>query len=156
MKYGHLPAKTAEDEPWDKLCIDLIGPYKIYRKKKTRQKPLTLWALTTIDLATGWFEIREIRTKAADVVANVLEQAWLTWYPWPSQIVFDRGSEFKAEVTPIIKNDYGIKPKPTTTRNPQVNAMVERVNQTIGNVIRTFQVYDNDSVNDVDPWFGIL
>ena len=25
-KYGHLPPKEAEAEPWDKMCIDLIGP----------------------------------------------------------------------------------------------------------------------------------
>ena len=39
IKYGKLPEKIAETEPWDKLCIDLIGPYTITRKK---QKPLTL------------------------------------------------------------------------------------------------------------------
>ena len=33
-KYGHLPPKEAEAEPWDKMCIDLIGPYKIRRKEK--------------------------------------------------------------------------------------------------------------------------
>ena len=27
-KYGHLPAKEAKAEPWDKLCVDLIDPYK--------------------------------------------------------------------------------------------------------------------------------
>ena len=31
-KYGHLQEKTAEAEPWDKLCVDLIGPYTINRK----------------------------------------------------------------------------------------------------------------------------
>ena len=48
--------------------------------------------------ATGWFEMREIETKSADSVANVLEQAWLTCYPWPARMIFDRGSEFKAEL----------------------------------------------------------
>ena len=33
-KYGHLPEKEAEATPWDKLCIDLIGPYTIKRKNK--------------------------------------------------------------------------------------------------------------------------
>ena len=33
-KYGHLPPKEAEATPWDKMCIDLIGPYKIRRKGK--------------------------------------------------------------------------------------------------------------------------
>jgi hypothetical protein len=31
-KYGHLPPKEAEATPWDKMCIDLIGPYTIRRK----------------------------------------------------------------------------------------------------------------------------
>jgi hypothetical protein len=31
-KYGLLPPKLAEATPWDTLCVDLIGPYKIRRK----------------------------------------------------------------------------------------------------------------------------
>ena len=53
-KYGHLPEKEAEAEPWDKLCVDLIGPYTI---KRNQQPPLKLWCVTMIDPATGWFEI---------------------------------------------------------------------------------------------------
>ena len=33
-KYGWLPPKEAEATPWDKMCIDLIGPYTIRRKEK--------------------------------------------------------------------------------------------------------------------------
>ena len=66
-KYGYLPPKEAESEPWVKLCVDLIGPYKIKRKRKT---PLMLWAVTMIDPATGWFEIKQLKAKSADVVAN--------------------------------------------------------------------------------------
>ena len=32
MKYGLLPLKMAEAIPWDKLCVDLLGSYKIQRK----------------------------------------------------------------------------------------------------------------------------
>ena len=28
-KYGHLPEKEAEAIPWDKMCLELIGPYII-------------------------------------------------------------------------------------------------------------------------------
>ena len=28
IKYGELPPKVAEAEPWEILCVDLIGPYK--------------------------------------------------------------------------------------------------------------------------------
>ena len=109
-----------------------------------------------IDPATGWFEMREIKTKSADNVANVLEQAWLMRYPWPTWMIFDRGSEFRTELCQMIKNDYGVKVKPITTRNPQANAIVERVHQTIGNMIRTFELYDNDGIDDDDPCSGIL
>ena len=56
----------------------------------------------------------------------------------------------------MIKNDYGLKVKPIMTQNPQANAIVERVHQTIGNVIRTFELYDNDRIDNDDPWSGIL
>ena len=56
----------------------------------------------------------------------------------------------------MIKEDYGIKSKIITTQNPQANAIVERIHQTIGNIIRTFELYDNDGIDDDDPWSGIL
>ena len=56
----------------------------------------------------------------------------------------------------MLIRDYGIKYKPTSVCNPQANAIVEHVHQTIGNMIRTFQVYDNDELDDEDPWTGIL
>ena len=70
IKYGHLKPKEAEVTPWETLCVDLIGPYKIDRKNK---KSLTLWCVTMIDPATGWFEVREIPDKNAITVANQVE-----------------------------------------------------------------------------------
>ena len=66
-KYGHLPPKKAEAEPWEILCVDLIGPYTICRgpykmvkgKRVYKLKPLILKAVTMIDPATGWFEIKQ-------------------------------------------------------------------------------------------------
>jgi hypothetical protein len=34
QKYGKLPAKQAKENPWDTLCVDLLGPYKLKRKAK--------------------------------------------------------------------------------------------------------------------------
>ena len=36
-KYGHLPVKEAETVPWDRLSVDLIGPYKINRVGSEKQ-----------------------------------------------------------------------------------------------------------------------
>ena len=136
-KYGLLPPKEAEADPWDVLCVDLIGPYTIKRRGK---KNLVLWCVTMIDPATGWFEMREIPNKEAITIANLVEQTWFTRYPWPSQVIFDRGKEFMGEFAKMVQRDYGIKRKPITTRNPQANSIIEWVHQTIGNIIRTFQI----------------
>ena len=56
----------------------------------------------------------------------------------------DRGSEFKAEFYSMITTDYNIKPKAITTRNPQANAIIERVHQTINN--KNKQVVSKDEL----------
>ena len=33
-KYGKLPAKFTEEIIWNKLCVDLVGPYDIREKGK--------------------------------------------------------------------------------------------------------------------------
>ena len=136
VKYGKLPEKEAEAVPWDVLCIYLIGPYKIINDNQT----LTLWALTMIDPATGWFDMSAIKTKQADVIANALESTWLCKYPRPTAVIMDRGTEFMAEVVSLLRDDYDITRKLITTRNPQANTILELAHQTIGNIIRTFQL----------------
>jgi transposase InsO family protein len=109
-----------------------------------------------IDPATGWFEIHQYDDKRAITIANIVEQEWFSRYPWPTQITFDRGSEFMGqEFRNMIKEDYGIKEKPITVRNPQANAIVERIHQVIANIIRTFELEDN-YLDETDPWKGIL
>ena len=109
-----------------------------------------------IDPATGWFEIKEISSKdAATVAKNLVKLTWLTRYPWPTQITFDRGTKFMAEFAKMVRNDYGIKAKPITTRNPQANSIIERIHQTISNMIRTFCVHEAE-IDKNDPWSGAL
>ena len=55
----------------------------------------------------------------------------------------------------MVLHDYGIKCKPITVRNSQSIAIVERIHQVIGNIIRTFDLEANYLDND-DPWRGIL
>ena len=110
-KYGKLPPKSPEIIPWHTLCIDLFGPYKIGNGKEN----IVLYCLTMIDPATGWFKIAKVPTKQADDVVNILEFSWLTQYPWPTEIIMDRGKEFAAEVQDTIHNEYGIKKKLITT-----------------------------------------
>ena len=60
-----------------------------------------------------------------------------------------------AELHEMLENDYGCHVNRTTPRNPQANAIVERVHQTIGNMIRTFFLDDVD-LDEKDPYTGLL
>ena len=53
-----------------------------------------------------------------------------------------------------ISRYYGVEKKPITARNPQVNAIIERVHQTSGQMIRTMEVQNTDNING--PFKGIL
>ena len=80
----------------------------------------------------------QIPNKTAAEIADITENTWFTRYALPQRIVFDRSTEFMAEFSKMCQNDYGLKSKPITNRNPQSNAIIERIHQTIGNIIRTF------------------
>ena len=56
-KYGKLPTKLAITNPWEAVCVDLIGPYTLKGKDGTQ---IDSMCVTMIDPATGWFEIIEL------------------------------------------------------------------------------------------------
>jgi len=109
-----------------------------------------------IDPATGWFEIAPLQNRESYTVASALEQTWLSRYPWPQEVVLDRGSEFMDYVKEMLKTDYGLKRKPITSRNPQANSMVERAHKTMHNLIRAQTVRGSHDLPEHDPFGGIL
>ena len=89
-------------------------------------------------------------------MVNIAEQEWLSRYPWPTQITFDRGNKVIGhEFRNTITHNYGIKCKPITVRNPQANAIVEQIHQVIGNIIRTFDL-ENNYLDKKDLFKGVL
>ena len=49
-----IPAKEAEAIPWDRLSVDIIGPYKIRRER--HDDPLVIKELTVIEPSIRCFE----------------------------------------------------------------------------------------------------
>ena len=83
--------KLSEETPWNKVCVDIIGPYKIIRKGK---ETFILKAVTMIDPITVWFEVTQYNDKKAMMTFNLLETMWLVRYPCAVEITYDRGGEF--------------------------------------------------------------
>jgi hypothetical protein len=76
--YGKLPLKIWDNpKPWNRVDVDLIGPLKI----KTLSQEVELQALTMIDPATGWFEVKDVESPTAKACMAAFDDVWLSRYP---------------------------------------------------------------------------
>ena len=105
-----------------------------------------------IDPVTGWFEITQSNNKKARMLANLVETMWLVRYPWSVKITYYQGGELLGHElkNSLIEQEYGIKTKPYSSRNPQANVIIERTHQILGNLIHYFNLHDT-YVDDTDP-----
>ncbi len=168
-KYGHVPPKEATVVPWQTLHCDLIGPTTIKAKDG---KEMDFMCLTMIDAATGWFEIVELPNrmvekedksskkkkkkgekklveiidKTSATVSHLLNKSWLCRYPRPKYLVCDNGSEFELHLKDLCKQ-YQIQRKPTTSKNPQANAIIERVHAVFNDMLRASGLDDSDTID---------
>ena len=164
VQYGHVPSKRVITTPWEALCVDLIGPYTLKGKDGTI---IDFMCLTMIDPATSWFEIVELPVvlkedkdgkkvietetfdKTSAQISRLVNKSWFSRYPRCRQCIYDNGSEFKLHFQSLCKT-YGIKRKPTTIKNPQANAILERVHGVITNMLRTAELDMADTVSPDD------
>jgi hypothetical protein len=119
-------------------------------------------ALTMIDPASSWFEVVELPTitllmtrtvngkekfieeeifdKSSDQISQLVNKIWLCRYPQCCYFIYDnRSEEFKLHFKRIC-DSYGINRKTTTIKNPQVNAICERVHQVLGTMMPTSEL----------------
>ena len=161
LKYGKLPEKRVISSPWEALCVDLIGPYTLKGKDGT---VIDFMCLTMIDPATSWFEMVELPLKEIEKengqkeetfdktskqVARLVYTSWFSRYPRPRFVIYDNGSEFKLHFQDLCES-YGLTQKPTTIKNPQSNAILERVHDVIMSMLRTAELDMADTVTPQD------
>jgi len=80
--------------------------------------------------------LHEYKSKSSEKISLIFDREWLCHYRRPRMVVFDDGTEFSSEFLELLPS-YGIQPKATTIKNPQSNAIVERLHLTISNSLRT-------------------
>ncbi len=182
QKYGHPPPKLVITTPWKVLCVDLIGLYTLKGKDRSS---INLMCLTIINPATSWFEIVELPTvaqatsvpkagkgkkvtlakntkvakpyfdKSSAQISNLVYKTWFSRCPSCCYIIYINGSEFKLHFRSLC-NTYGVKPKPTSVKNPQANAILERIHGVLGNILRTSDLDMAESVkaSDIDVFLS--
>ena len=55
----------------------------------------------------------------------------------------------------MVQEDYRIKEKGITSRKEQADVILERVHLVIGNMIKTFQIYDREDLYEQDAWSSV-
>ena len=136
--YGLLPEREVRTAPWEEVAIDLIGPWNV----KVNGKTCEFYALTCIDTVTNLVEMIRIDKKNADYIRDKFVQSWLCRYPRPIRCVHDKGGEFIGQEFQWLLELFSIKDVCSTSKNPQSNAICERMHQTVENVLRTL-IYSN-------------
>ena len=133
VQYGHLPPREANFQPFYEVAVDSIGPWTV----NVNGQDIVFKALTMIDTTTNLTELVRTETETTALeTAHKFEQCWLYRYPRPVRVIFDAGSEFKAEFRDLLTT-WGIAPHPIGVRNPQANAICERMHQTVSNLLRS-------------------
>ena len=130
--YVHLPPTNFNHlSPWDEVHVDMIGPWKVSINDFEYQ----FRAVTCIDAIVNLSGVIPVVNARSKTVANAFEDGWLSRYPRPRKCIHDNGNEFLGpEFLHMLSRD-NITSVPTTVKNPQTNAVVERLHQTLKTTI---------------------
>jgi len=94
-------------------------------------------------------ETSETFDKASQQIARLVNSSWFSGYPCCKEIIYDNGCEFKLHFRNLC-DTYGLKRKPTTSNNPQENAILERVHQVIMGMLRTAEIDMTNTISEKD------
>jgi hypothetical protein len=86
--------------------------------------------------------------KSSAMIAKLVYATWFCRYPRCRNIIYDNGSEFKLHFLQSLCDSFGLKCKPTSVKNPQANAILEHIHQTLVNMMRTAEL---DMAESADP-----
>eukprot|EP00957_Ditylum_brightwellii_P009577 722069-Ditylum_brightwellii.AAC.1 len=86
-------------------------------------------------MVSNLVEIIRVENKTAEHVAQQYENVWLSCYPCPLKCIHGNGGEFIGKTFQRMLQRNGIQDSPTTSCNPQANALCERLHQTVANVL---------------------
>lgn len=123
------------ERPFQRLCVDLIGPYPRSKKGNT-------CALVVLDQFTKFVFVKPLRSATTCAITSFLENDTFQLFGVPETIHTDNGSQFISAEFKRLLSKYAIRHTFTAVYSPQSNAS-ERVNRTLLAAIRTYVKRDH-------------
>ncbi len=97
-------------------------------------------------MASNLVELIRVEYKTAKYIHYKSTQNWVCRYPHPVQCLHDKRGEFIGKNFQWLLEIFSIKDVCSTSKNPQFNAICERIHQTVNNVLTTL-VHTNPPCN---------
>jgi hypothetical protein len=116
---------------FDYWAVDLQGPY-------LQSHDGMKYHLHLIDLTTKWNISVALPDKKARTVCDAIHKELILKLGTPKTLLHDRGSEFTAEVTAQMEEQFGIKGLFSSVAHPTGNSVVERQHRVYNSIMRSF------------------
>lgn len=129
--------QVAVERPWQRLYIDLLGPYP-------RSKAGNTYILIVLDQFTKFVLLKPLRKASAAEVVSFLEKDVFHMFGVPESVWSDNGVQFVSKDFKALSDRYGVKHIRTATHSPQSNAS-ERVNRSLLAAIRAYLPLDQQT-----------
>lgn len=128
--------------PFEKVGIDLLGPFRRSKSGKT-------FIIVATDYATRWAETQALPNGKAGPVAKFILEKIITRHGAPKHILSDQGKVFRSELVLELLRTMGTSSQYTTAYHPSTNGLTERLNKTIADMI---SVYTNKNQTNWDEY----
>lgn len=116
--------------PFEKWGIDYVGEIHPHSSRGMA------YIIVATEYLTKWVEAKAVRSNDAKNAAVFLFENVITRFGVPKILVSDRGTHFLNEVIEAMTERFQIDHRKTTPYHPQTNGQTERVNQTLGTILR--------------------
>ena len=127
---GRLPLiQERAGSTFERVALDLVGPLPVSQGKDK-------YLLVIQDCFSKWLEVIPIRNKTTLTVTEAFVAHWVSRFGSPRILHQDNGSEFTSTMFKEMCDVLGIARTTTTPYHPQSNGQVERVNQTVQNMMK--------------------
>ena len=124
-------------EPWEKVHIDLCGPF-----------PNGMYIFGIIDSCSRWPELYLTKsTNTSSLIKKLLH--CFSIHGFPLEIVSDNGSNLVSANMAEFCQEYNIKHKKATPLHPQANAEIERFYENVSKFVKTLNVEGRNWENEL-------
>ena len=126
-KYHHSLVECKASCPFQHIGIDFMGPL-----------PLSIGnehILVIDDHFKNWYEAKALPDQTAVTTANALVGQWISRFDCTHILHIDQGRNFESNFFNQLMQLLGMDKTRTTSFHPQSNAVIERMNKTLQNML---------------------